>query len=145
MENRKGLIQRLVKSKFVANTNWLLFKNIYSMLLSLVIGALSARYLGPSNYGLIGYGASLVSLFTSISQLGLHNVLLNELLRNPDGKGKTIGTALAMRLAASVISFFCVLIFIRIMEPGNRILLVITALQAFAIICNVYELLNEWL
>ena len=143
-ENQKQLVSRFVKSKFVMNTNWLLFKNIYSMLLSLVIGALSARYLGPSNYGLIGYGASLVSLFTSISQLGLHNILLNELLRNPDGKGKTIGTALAMRLAASVISFFCVLIFIRIMEPGNRILLVITALQAFAIICNVYELLNEW-
>ena len=57
----KAILQKVLKSKFVGNTSWLLFQNIYSMMLSLVIGALSARYLGPSNYGLIGYGASLVS------------------------------------------------------------------------------------
>lgn len=142
--NAKTLIHRLTNSRFVINTNWLLFKNIYSMLLSLVVGALSARYLGPSNYGLIGYGTSLVSLFTSISQLGLNSIIMNELLKEPDEKGKTMGTALVMRLAASVVSFFCVLIFICVIEPGNKVLLVVTMLQSFAIICNIYELLNEW-
>lgn len=142
--NLKALACKFVKSRFVININWLLFKNIYSMLLSLVVGALSARYLGPSNYGIVGYGASLVSLFTSISQLGLNSIILNELLKEPDEKGKTMGTALVMRLAASIISFFCVLIFVSVIEPGNQLLLVVTALQSFAIICNIYELLNEW-
>ena len=140
----KAILQKVLKSKFVGNTSWLLFQNIYSMMLSLVIGALSARYLGPSNYGLIGYGASLVSLFTSVSQLGLNGVLMNELLTRPEEKGKTLGTALVMRLTASLVSFFCVLIFIGIIEPGNKVLMVVTALQAFAILCNTYELLNEW-
>ena len=54
--------------------------------LSLVVGALSARYLGPSNYGLIGYGASLVNLFTAISQLGIDNVLINEMMKHPEEK-----------------------------------------------------------
>lgn len=142
--NLKRCIYKMTKSKFVVNTNWLLFKNIYSMLLSLIVGALAARYLGPADYGLIGYGASLVSLFTSISQLGLNSIIMNELLREPEKKGQTLGTALSMRLAASVVSFFCVLIFVALVEPGNKILLVVTALQAFAIICNTYELLNEW-
>ncbi len=71
------MFHKLKNSRFVVNTNWLLFKTVYSMLLSLVIGSLSARYLGPSNYGLIGYGASLVTLFTSISQLGLNNIMMN--------------------------------------------------------------------
>lgn len=140
----KSFIFKVIHNRFVANTNWLLFKNIYSMVLSLVIGSLSARYLGPSNYGLIGYGASLVSLFTSVSQLGLNSIIMNELLRRPHEKGKTLGTALAMRLLASLVSFFCVLVFVSTVEPGNTVLLVITALQAFAIICNTYELLNEW-
>ena len=140
----RTLFGKIKKNKFITNTNWLLFKNVYSMLLSLVVGSLSARYLGPSNYGLIGYGASLVSLFTSISQLGLNSIIMNELLCRPEEKGKTLGTALVMRLVASTISFFCVLIFISVVEPGNKILLVVTALQAFAIICNTYELLNEW-
>lgn len=140
----KAILQKVIKSKFVGNTSWLLFQNIYSMMLSLVIGALSARYLGPSNYGLIGYGASLVSLFTSVSQLGLNGILMNELLTRPEEKGKTLGTALVMRLTASLVSFFCVLLFIGIIEPGNKVLMVVTVLQAFAILCNTYELLNEW-
>lgn len=140
----KTLFHRVIKSKFVRNTNWLLFQNLYSMFLSLVVGSLSARYLGPSNYGLIGYGASLVSLFTSISQLGLNSIIMNELLKNPEKKGETLGTALVMRLAASLVGFGCVLVFVGVVEPGNKVLLVVTALQAFAIMCNTYELLNEW-
>lgn len=131
-------------NRFIGNTNWLIFQNIYSMLLSLVVGALSARYLGPSNYGLIGYGASLVNLSVAVSQLGLDSVLVNELVVHPEKKGKILGTAICMRIAASCISFICVLILVAVLEPGNYILWVITALQAFAIVCRVYEVLNEW-
>lgn len=140
----KEFLRRAIHSKFMGNTGWLLFQNIYSMLLSLLVGALSARYLGPSNYGLIGYGASMVSLFSSLSQLGLNDILVNELLIRPDEKGKTMGTALMMRLAASLVSFCCVLIMVSVIEPGNKLLLFITALQSFAIICQAYELINQW-
>lgn len=131
-------------NRFVGNTNWLLFQNIYSMLLSLIVGALSARYLGPSNYGIIGYGASLVNLFTSISQLGLDSVLMNEMVVHPEHKGRIMGTALCMRIVSSCVSFICVVVLVAVLEPGNYVLWVITALQAFAIICRVYELVNEW-
>ncbi len=142
--NIKYYFSKIIHNRFIGNTGWLLFQNIYSMILSLVIGTLSARYLGPTNYGLIGYGASLVSLFTSISQLGLNSILINELLTRPQEKGKIMGTALVMRFIASIISFCLVLIFVSVIEPGNRLLLFITALQSFAIICQVYELINEW-
>ena len=140
----KTFLEKIFKNKFIANTNWLLFKNIYSMLLSLVVGSLSVRYLGPSNYGLIGYGTSLVNLFNAISQLGLNSIIMSELIRKPTKKGKTMGTALVMRLVASLVSFTCVLLFVCIVEPGNQVLLVVTGLQALVLICNTYELLNEW-
>lgn len=131
-------------NRFIGNTNWLLFQNIYSMILSLVVGALTARYLEPANYGLIGYGTSLVNLFTAISQLGLDSIIMNEMVIHPERKGKIMGTALCMRVAASCVSFSCVLVLVAVLEPGNYVLWVITALQAFAIVCRVYELLNEW-
>ena len=139
-----AVIDKIRKNRFIGNTNWLIFQNIYSMGLSLIVGALSARYLGPSNYGLIGYGASLVNLFTAISQCGLNSILMNEIIHHPEKKGEIIGTALCMRLGASIISFFCVLILVAVIEPGNYALWIITALQAFAIVCKMYELLNEW-
>lgn len=139
-----ALIEKIRKNRFVGNTNWLIFQNIYSMGLSLVVGALSARYLGPGNYGLIGYGTSLVNLFTSISQLGLDSILMNEMVTHPEQKGRIMGTALCMRIAASFVSFCCVLVLVAVIEPGNYILWIITALQSFAIMCRVYELFNEW-
>ena len=139
----KKVLTLLKTNRFIGNTNWLIFQNIYSMLLSLVVGALSARYLEPANYGLIGYGTSLVNLFTSVSQLGLDSVLLNEIVTHPKEKGKFIGTAVCMRLPASILSFCCILVMVFIIEPGNQLLWAITALQAFAVILREYELLNE--
>lgn len=139
-----AILKKIRNNRFLGNTNWLIFQNIYSMGLSLVVGALSARYLGPSNYGLIGYGTSLVNLFTAISQLGLDSILMNEIISHPEKKGEIIGTSLCMRIASSTVSFLCVLILVAVIEPGNYILWIITALQAFAIVCKVYELLNEW-
>ena len=126
-------LKKIKNNKFIGNTNWLIFQNIYSMGLSLVIGALSARYLGLSNYGLVGYGASLVNLFTAVSQLGIDNVLLNEMMKHPEEKGKVMGTALCMRSFSAVICFICSMILVVFIEPGNYLLWFITGLQALAI------------
>ena len=48
--------------KFIFGAGWQMTSQIYSMLLSLVVSIFMARYLGPSNYGLIGYGQSMVAL-----------------------------------------------------------------------------------
>ena len=57
-----------VLKKFVGNTGWMMFRNIYSMLVSLIVGSLSARFLGPSNYGLLTYGNAIIAFFTTVSK-----------------------------------------------------------------------------
>ena len=66
--------------KFASNTGWILFKEVYAVLISLIIGSLSARYLGPSNYGLISYGGALISFFLIVTQLGMGNVIFLEIV-----------------------------------------------------------------
>ncbi len=79
--------------KFVNNTGWILFKEVYAMLVSLIVGSLSARYLGPSNYGLINYGGSLISFFLIVTQLGMSNVIILEIVRKPQNVSSYLGTA----------------------------------------------------
>ena len=67
-----------ITKKFASNFGWMMGQQIYNMLISLVVGSLSARYLGPSNYGLLNYSASILSFFTIISKLGLESVVINE-------------------------------------------------------------------
>lgn len=121
-----------------------MLSNIYSMILSLVVGALSARFLGPSNYGLLNYGSSIISFFTTISRLGMDSVIVAEIVRNPEKENTYLGTALAMRLFASVLSFFGVWGMVLVLEPGNALLQTVTVMQAIAIIFQATEVLNFW-
>lgn len=130
--------------KFAVNSSWMMLQQIYYMVLSLVIGALSARYLGPSNYGLINYGASIISFFTIISKLGLDGVIINEMVKRPEEEGSLLGTALVFRFITSIASLFSIMVIVRVLEPGNTVLHVITLLQSFAVILQSCEVFNYW-
>lgn len=132
------------KRKFVGNTTWMLANKIYSMIVSLVVGALSARYLGPSNYGLLNYGTSIIAFFTTISTLGFASTLVVELVRKPQKNGQIIGTAIVFRLLTSIASFIGIFFIVVILEPGNKELQIVTMLQAIAIILNTYEIILYW-
>lgn len=138
------MAKKSLKKQFVSNASWQMAQQIYSMLLSLVIGSISARYLGPGNYGLINYGESLISLMATLTGLGLDEVIMNELVMKKDKTGTLIGTALVMRLLASVVGVFAIVAIIITLEPNNKILWVITILQTFQLFGNLYYVFNYW-
>ena len=57
--------------KIAKNATWLIACKIVQALLSFIIGMLCARYLGPSNYGIIDYASAIVSFMVPVVQLGL--------------------------------------------------------------------------
>lgn len=132
------------KGKIIGNTSWMMFNKIYSMLISLIVGALSARYLGPSNYGLLNYGTSIIAFFSTISGLGFASTLVIELVQREEERGKILGTALVFRFITSVFSFITIYITVLILEPNNYQLQLVTMLQAFAVILNTHEILLFW-
>ena len=133
-----------MKRKFAGNTGWMMAQQIYSMILSLIVGSLSARYLGPSNYGLLNYGASIISFFTIISKLGLDGIIINEIVRHREKLSSYLGTALVARLVASIISIGLVQGIIVFLEPDNQLLQVITFLQTFSLVFQCYEVFQYW-
>ena len=132
------------KMKFLNNTSWMLAQQIYSMILSLVVGSLSARYLGPSNYGLLSYGSSLISLFTMISSLGLTNVIINEMIKCPSKVGSYLGSAFVARFIASCASLIMIYGIIFILEPDNKLLQIVTVLQGVAVVFQGYEVFTYY-
>lgn len=130
--------------KFLGNSGWMIGQQLYYMMLQLVIGSLSARYLGPSNYGLLNYGASIISFFTIICKLGMDGVIINEMIKAPEKRGSYLGSALVLRLCASITSLFLIIGIIRILEPGHTVLYWITFLQSIAVVLQTYEIFNYW-
>ena len=50
-----------MKEKVIKNAAWMIVCKIAQALISLLITMFTARYLGPSNYGVVTYAASVVS------------------------------------------------------------------------------------
>ena len=59
--------KRLFSNKEVKNASWIIAGRIAQMVISFFISIFTARYLGPSNFGLINYVSAYVTFFTSES------------------------------------------------------------------------------
>lgn len=113
-------------------------------MISLIVGSLSARYLGPSNYGLINYGGSLISFFLIVTQLGMSNVIILEILRKPQKVSPYLGTAVGMRFFVSVISVCLIQGIIVYLEPDNFLLHRVTFLQSISLLFQTSDVLFCW-
>ena len=71
-------------NKVAKNATWIIGCRIVQSVLALIINMLTARYLGPSNYGLITYASSIVAFVVPIMNLGLSNILVQEIVNNPE-------------------------------------------------------------
>lgn len=132
------------KKNFINNSIWIISGNIVQMILTLVIGAISARYLGPSNYGLINYSASYTALFTPIITLGLYGIIVNEIVKCPNKDGIILGSTIVMRLIAGFISSILIILIVIFVNPDNELLWVITFLECISIFFQWSDIFNYW-
>ena len=85
--------------KYVKNTGWLLV----GKLLSLVVGFIIARYLGPYAFGDLSFADAFAALFAAVGTLGLDSFIIREIIQHPDKRDEILGTSLVMRLAANAV------------------------------------------
>ena len=133
-----------LKSKEAKNAFWLIGGRVLQMVLSLVVGVLTARYLGPGDYGLINYGSAYVAFFTSLCNLGLNSVIIKDFVDYPEEQGKTIGTALFMRLVSSILSSAMIVGIVSIVDKDEPLTIAVVALCSVGSIFQIFETFNFW-
>lgn len=137
-------IRKLLKSRVSKNVVWLICGRIYHMLLAFVVGLLTARYLGPSNYGLINYATTYTSFFASFCTLGINSVIVKNFVDHPDEEGETIGTAIILRVISSVLSVVMMICITLIADPGETVTHTVVVLCAIGVVFQVMDTLNYW-
>jgi len=83
--------------RYLANTSWTLAERVIRILVSLFVGILIARYLGPEHFGILSYAISFVALFSSIATLGLDEIVIRNLVEARDPKDKILGTSFVLK------------------------------------------------
>lgn len=128
----------------VKNAGWIIGCKIVQSLINFVIGILSARYLGPSNYGVITFVASVVAFTIPIMQLGFRHTLVKEIVKTPEQEGKILGTALILNVLSS---FACVVgsvSFVALVDAGHRETLLVCVLYSLSIIFQATDMIQYW-
>ncbi len=133
-----------LKYKESKNAIWLISGKVAQMVLSLFVGVFSARYLGPSNYGLISYASAMVSFFMSFCTLGINSIIVKDFLDHPDEQGKTLGSAILMRIISSVLSAGTVIGISCFLDYGDWETIIVVALCSISLIFHSFDTINYW-
>lgn len=131
-------------NKVAKNAVWIIGIRVVQAVVAMLINMLTARYLGPSGFGLITYASSLVAFVLPIMQLGLSNVLVQEIVSSPEEEGKILGTSITL----SVLSSFCCIIgvsaFSFVANPGETGTILVCFLYSLVLIFQAFDYVEYW-
>lgn len=136
--------EKLLNNVVLKNASWLMLGKVMQMLLSLIVGVLTARYLGPKNYGLINYGASYVALFSSLCTLGINSIIVKEFIDKPKQQGEAIGTTLVLRAIASLLSIVTIMSVVFVVDGDERTTIIVVAICSLSLFFHIFEVFNYW-
>lgn len=133
-----------MQNKVLKNISWIVVCKLCQSLFGLIISMISARYLGPSNYGLINYAASIVSFAVPIMQLGLKSTLVNEIINHPQNEGKVLGTSVCMTMMSACTCMIGIATFVSVFDKGETETIVVCILYSLNLIAQAFEMVQYW-
>ena len=135
---------KLLQNRVTVNAVWLIAGKMAHMLLSFLIGLLTARYLGPDNFGLINYAGAYGTFFAALCTLGINSIIVKNFIDHPEEEGKTIGTTLILRGVSSLLSALLIVGIVAIIDRGEPLTLAVVALYSIGLIFQIFDTLNYW-
>lgn len=91
----------LRKNKVIQNFGWLTALRLLQVLVTVFVGALVARTLGPEDYGKLSYTLAIVTILGTVAKFGLENIVKKELILHPERENQIIGTAYFLKLGGA--------------------------------------------
>jgi O-antigen/teichoic acid export membrane protein len=115
--------------RYLVNTSWLMTGRGAQILLGLVVGAWLSRYLGPDRYGVYAFALSFATLFAPLANLGLGQIIVREIVKDPLQRDKVLGTAMGIRLMGTGVAYSLIalgLLFF-LPDPATRLAVVLAS------------------
>lgn len=133
---KEGLVWR--------NASWLMAGKVAQLLVNLAVSVLTARYLGPANFGLIQYGAAYTGCAASLCNLGIPSVLVKELGDEPGADGQILGTALVLQGLSSILCGTGILCLAFVADQADATVLAVVGLSCVGMVFRILEGLRYW-
>ncbi len=131
-------------NKIINNAKWIVVCKLAQSVLQLIVGMISARYLGPSNYGLISYAASITAFVIPLMRLGFEATLVREYVEDSENEGAIAGTSLVLNLISGVFCTLAVIGFSAVSNVNDHITVLVCSLYSLSLIFAAAEMIQYW-
>ena len=85
-------------SRIVRNTSYLLAARVATVLIGIVTSVLTARYLGASGFGILGFALAITAIFGILADFGLGTLTTREVARDRSLANKYLGNVIVTRI-----------------------------------------------
>jgi PST family polysaccharide transporter len=130
-------------SKIIKNIAWLSGDQVLRLAASFVVGAWLARYLQPTQYGLLNYAIAFVGMFSPLANLtDLHQIAVRDITLEPDAKNEILGTTFLLKLFGSFIAILLSItsiLFLRPVDQLAQLLVIVLSCSTLFLSCNAVE------
>lgn len=133
-----------VFKKVAKNSSWIVFQNIFTMILGVVVTGVIARYFGTEKYGIFNYILSITSLFSGIASIGIYHIATKDLTQRPENEGKILGTSFTIRLIAAILLIIAAETTVCIMTHNDSTSMVIGILLSLMMLFSCSEVIDYY-
>lgn len=130
--------------KAMSNTGWLFGDHAVRMGVGLIVSVWLARYLGPEQFGLFSYAIAFVALFGAIAGLGLNNIVVRELVKEPQAAGSILGSAFVLLMLGGLLAFGMVVTAVQYVRPDDSLSKLLVILLGLAMLFKSAEVVKYW-
>ena len=144
----KGLRRRLAAwddaREVFANSGWVVLDNAARIVLALAVSVALARCLGAERLGMLKYAMAVVALCGVFAKLGVHGIVVRELVTSPGVAGETLGTVSILYLIGSVVSFLvCVGVAVLFVD-GSSVTVALILILSVGVLFSVPRIYVAW-
>lgn len=136
----------------VGNMMFLSVAKVCTTILGFFYITLSARYLGPENYGILTFALALTGIFSVLANFGFDPLMVREVAKNQESASKFIVTGLVLKLVCGAVTVLGLFLIVSLLEePGtaatvvNIMSLSVVLLAISNIFSNIYQAFHKML
>ena len=133
-----------MKNRTVKNAAWIIGAKIVQAIANLLITMLTARVLGPANFGLVEYAMSVAAFAAPIMHLGITSILVQELVLHPAQEGELLGSGITACFASGLLSIVGILAFVSIANRNETETLIVCGLYSVTLLAQALEIITYW-
>jgi O-antigen/teichoic acid export membrane protein len=141
---RRRIEGRLYLQNVIRNTGWQFGDSILRMGVGLIVGIWIARYLGPEQFGLFSYALAFVALFSGLATLGLDDIIVREIVRDPACKDVILGSAFLMKVVGGALSFVVATGTISLLRPTDGLSQWMVGIVAAGAVFQAFNIIEFW-